>query len=359
MAMAEGRESRTEKPTPRRLQKARDRGQIARSREVPSALVLLGGVLILYYAGQSTVHSLASQMRDLLRMRVPPDITVSYVQGMLQTSALRLAPNVGLLMVAALSLGIAANAMQGGLAFSWKALGLHFERLSPANGLARVFSKNGLMELVKGILMVVVVSTIAYRVLVDNLAVYPRLVVMDPPQLMYWMGAIGYQIFIQVAVFFAVLALADYGFQKYRFIERMKMTKQEVREEFKELEGDPLVRARIRRIQRELARRRMMAEVPRADVVITNPTHYAVALSYKTERMEAPQVVAKGVGFLALKIKELAQQHDVPIVENRDLAQALYKTVDIGEYIPASLYRAVAEILAYIYKARSAWNQTR
>jgi flagellar biosynthetic protein FlhB len=139
----------------------------------------------------------------------------------------------------------------------------------------------------------------------------------------------------------------------------MRMTKQEVREEFKELEGDPLVRARIRRIQRELARRRMMAEVPRADVVITNPTHYAVALSYRMESMEAPRVVAKGVGFLALKIKELAQQHDVPMVENKILAQTLYKTVDIGEYIPASLYRAVAEILAYIYKARSVWNQTR
>ncbi len=357
--MAEGRESRTEKPTPRRLQKARDRGQIARSREVPSALVLLGGVLTLYYAGQGMIDSLALQMRDLLRMRIPPDITVSYVQDVLRTAALRLAPNIGLLMAAALSLGIAANAMQGGLAFSWKALGFHFERLSPANGLARVFSKNGLMELAKGTLLVIVVSTLAYRVLVDNLSVYPRLVVMSPQQLLYWLCTISYQIFVRVAVFFVVLALADYGFQKYRFIERMRMTKQEVREEFKELEGDPLVRARIRRIQRELARRRMMAEVPRADVVITNPTHYAVALSYKMESMEAPQVVAKGVGFLALKIKELAQQHDVPMVENRDLAQALYKTVEIGEYIPASLYRAVAEILAYIYKARNTWNQTR
>ncbi|NWG13361.1 MAG: flagellar biosynthesis protein FlhB [Acidobacteria bacterium] len=357
--MAEGRESRTEKPTPRRLQKAREKGQIARSREVPPALVLLGGMVLLYYAGQSMVHSLASQMRDLLRMRAPSEITVSYLQDVLQTAALQLAPNAGLLMAVALTLGIAANAIQGGLALSWKALGFRFERLSPANGLARVFSKNGLVELAKSTLLIVVVAAIAYRVLAENMAVYPRLVVMGPGQLLYWMGTITHQIFIRVAVFLAVLALADYGFQKYRFIEQMKMTKQEVREEFKELEGDPLVRARIRRIQRELARRRMMAEVPRADVVITNPTHYAVALSYKMESMDAPRVVAKGVGFLALKIKELAQQHNVPMVENRALAQTLYRTVDIGEQIPASLYQAVAEILAYIYKARSAWNHAR
>ena len=351
--MDSARESRTEKPTPRRLEKARERGQVARSREIPPALVLLGGMVMLYYSGQIMVHALGAQMRDLLRMKVPPDITVSFMQDVLQTSAARLLPTVGVLMAVALLLGIAANILQGGLAFSWKAVGFHFERLSPANGCARVFSKNGLVELAKGTLLLTVVSAIAYRVLVDNVTVYPRLVLSDPQQLLYWIATISYQIFIRVAVFLAVLALADFGFQKYRLLEQLKMTKQEVREEFKELEGDPLVRARIRRIQRELARRRMMAEVPKADVVITNPTHYAVALKYTMESMEAPQVVAKGVGFLALKIKELAQQHGVPMVENKALAQTLYKAVEIGEYIPANLYKAVAEILAYIYKAKN------
>jgi flagellar biosynthetic protein FlhB len=134
------------------------------------------------------------------------------------------------------------------------------------------------------------------------------------------------------------------------------MTKQEVKDEFKEMEGDPLTRARIRRIQREMARKRMMAAVPEADVVITNPTHYAVALSYKVDQMEAPQVVAKGVGFVAIKIKELAQKHDVPMVENRALAQTLYKNVEVGATIPVTLYKAVAEILAYIYKTRNKWR---
>ena len=153
-----------------------------------------------------------------------------------------------------------------------------------------------------------------------------------------------------------IIAIIDYAFQHYRFLEQLKMTKQEVKDEFKETEGDPLTRSRIRRIQREVARRRMMAAVPEADVVITNPTHYAVALSYKMEEMQAPQVVAKGVGFLAVRIKELAQKHDVPVVEDRALAQMLYKTVEIGSYIPVTLYKAVAEILAYIYKTRNRWR---
>ena len=354
-----GRESRTEKPTPRRLQKAREKGQIARSREVAPALVLLGGLVILYYSGQKLVLTLAIQMRDTLRLNVPSEVTVPFIQGILHTTAVRLGSTVGLVMAAALLLGVTANVMQGGLALSWNALAFNFEKLSPKNGLGRIFSKNGLIELMKAMLLLSVVSVIAYRVVYDHMPLYPRLVLMDPGQLLYWIASISYEVFIRVAVFLAFLAVADYGFQKYRFLEQLKMTKQEVKEEYKELEGDPLVRARIRRIQRELARRRMMAEVPKADVVITNPTHYAVALSYKMESMEAPQLVAKGVGFLALKIKELAQQHDVPLVENKSLAQTLYKTVEIGEYIPASLYRAVAEILAYVYKARNAWNQKR
>ncbi len=357
--MDHSRENKTEKPTPRRLQKAREKGQVARSREVPPALVLLGGSLLLYYCGQAMLGTLAGQMRDLLRLRVPAEITLPFLQDVLATTALRVGSTVGTIMIAALILGVAANVAQGGLAPSWKALGLHFDRLSPKHGLARLFSKQGLVELVKGLLLLGIVSAIAYRVLWDHLPLYPRLVVMDARQLLHWVGTISFQMLIRVALFLLVLALADYWFQKYRFVEQLKMTKQEVKEEYKELEGDPLVRARIRRIQREVARRRMMAEVPKADVVITNPTHYAVALTYKMESMAAPQVVAKGVGFLALKIKELAQQHHVPLVENRSLAQALYHSVEVGEFIPASLYRAVAEVLAYIYKARSAWNASR
>jgi flagellar biosynthetic protein FlhB len=179
---------------------------------------------------------------------------------------------------------------------------------------------------------------------------------MDGKQLLYWVGMICYQVCLRVGVLLLILSLADFAYQRHQFMEQMKMTKQEVKDEFKDMEGDPTTRGRIRRVQREMARNRMMADVPTADVVITNPTHYAVALCYKQESMDATRVVAKGVGFLAIKIKELAREHDVPMVENRELAQMLYKTAEIGTSIPTNLYKAVAEILAYIYKTRNRWR---
>ena len=198
------------------------------------------------------------------------------------------------------------------------------------------------------------VSIITYKVIANHLALYPRLVLMNHEKILYWIASISFNVLIRIAILMMVVAIADYCFQKYRFREQMKMSKKEVKEEYKEMEGDPTTKGRIRRIQRQMARRRMMAEVPNADVIITNPTHYAVALSYKMDSMEAPKVIAKGVGFLAQKIKELALQYGIPQVENKPLAQALYKSVEIGDYIPAHLYRAVAEILAYIYKAKTA-----
>jgi flagellar biosynthetic protein FlhB len=191
----------------------------------------------------------------------------------------------------------------------------------------------------------------------SHLSLLPRLVLMNVRKLFHWTAYISYEVFIRVAILLVILALADYLFQKYRFTEQLKMSKREIKEEFKETEGDPITKGRIRRLQRDMARKRMMADVPTADVIITNPTHYSVALSYKMETMDAPRVVAKGVGFLALKIREVAQEHDIPLVENRPLAQSLYKSVEIGKSIPGSLYKAVAEILAYVYKAKNALSR--
>lgn len=355
--MAGGSENRTERPTPRKLQKAREKGQVARSREVPAAVVLLGGLLLISYSGTQFLELMGAQMKESLALRVPRDLTVSYLTSVLHHSVSRIGLAVGPLMAIALVLGIGANLLQGGFTLSWQGLGLHFEKLSPANGVSRVLSKNGAVELAKSLVTVFTISLICYQVISQYIPMYPRLVLMDVRGLLYWTAFIGWHILIRVGILLLVVAFADYAFQKYRFIEQLKMTKQEVKKELKDVEGDPLIKGRIRRIQREMGRRRMMAEVPNADVVITNPTHYAVALAYKPDSMEAPRVVAKGVGFLALKIRELAREHDVPTVENRVLAQTLYKTVEIGECIPAGLYKAVAEILAYIYKARNAFSR--
>jgi len=302
------------------------------------------------------LEGLQEQMSNFLRTRPPVDFTVSYVTTLAQDVMMRLAYLILPMMLLLCTLAVAANVMQRGVTFSGHQLGLHFEKLQFSNGLSRIFSKNGAVELVKSLALVIVITYLSYQVIMQHLQLYPRLVLMDAKQLLYWTASICYQVCIRVCIFLAILALADFAFQKYRFLEQLKMTKQEVKDEFKEMEGDPFTRGRIRRIQRETARKRMMSAVPHADVVITNPTHYAVALSYKLEEMDAPRVVAKGVGFLAIKIKELAQKHDIPTVENRTLAQTLYKNVEIGASIPVTLYKAVAEILAYIYKTRNKWR---
>lgn len=349
-----GRDNKTEKPTQRKLRKAREKGQIARSKEVSSAGVLLGGLLLLMYFSQIILQTLEYEMKHLLAFRVPAEITVPYLADFANGVGVRVAIVVIPLLLATLVFSIAANVMQGGLAFSTESLGLHFEKLNPQKGLERIFSKNGLVELAKSLVLLCAIGIISYQVIQSHLSLFPRLVMMDVRKLFHWTAYVSYEVFIRVAVLLIVLALGDYLFQKYRFTEQLKMSKQEVKEEFKEMEGDPITKGRIRRLQREMARKRMMADVPTADVIITNPTHYSVALTYKVESMDAPKVVAKGVGFLALKIREVAQEHDIPLVENRPLAQTLYKTVKIGESIPGGLYKAVAEILAYVYKAKNA-----
>jgi flagellar biosynthetic protein FlhB len=351
--MAGGTDNKSEKPTRRRLEKARKKGQIARSREVPSAAALFGTLLVLLFFGQKILRALEFEMRYLLDFPSPPEFTIQYLSGVFKSISLRTGIVLLPILLSVLVFSVIGNLVQGGLVFSTASLGFQFQKLNPKNGLKRVFSKNGIVQLIKSIVVVSAVSVISYQVISKYFPLYPRFVLMDARKLFYWITSISFEIFIRVAVLLIVVAIADYCFQRYRFTEQLKMSKQEVKEEWKETEGDPITKGRIRRIQREMARKRMMAEVATSDVVITNPTHYAVALSYKMEIMDAPKVVAKGVGFLALKIRELAQEHDVPLVENKLLAQTLYKSVDIGESIPGSLYKAVAEILAYVYKAKN------
>jgi flagellar biosynthetic protein FlhB len=298
--------------------------------------------------------ALEFEMKQVLNFRVPSEITIEYLRSVINAGGIQVALIVGPMLLAIMSCSVIANMAQGGLVFTTQSLGIHLNKLNPQRGLERIFSKNGLVELIKNLLLLIVISFISYKVISQHLALYPRLILMDVGKLLYWTVTISYDIFIRVAVLLLVLAIGDYFFQRYRFMEQLKMSKQEVKEERKDAEGDPITKGRIRRIQREMARKRMMASIPTADVVITNPTHYSVALSYKMDSMDAPRVVAKGVGFLALKIRELAQQHGIPMVENRPLAQTLYKTVEVGESIPGNLFKAVAEILAYIYKAKNA-----
>ncbi|PQP33194.1 flagellar biosynthesis protein FlhB, partial [Desulfobacteraceae bacterium SEEP-SAG10] len=228
-------------------------------------------------------------------------------------------------------------------------------KIDPIKGFGRLFSKQGFMELFKSLIKLVVVSGIAYITVKSEMNNVAHLGEMELNSIFSYIFMVFFKIFIRCGMAMIVLVIIDYAFQKWEFENRNKMTKQEVKDEFKRTEGDPLIKSRIKSIQMEMARRRMMQAVPEADVVITNPTHIAVALKYDSSAMNAPKLLAKGAGKIAEKIKNLAEEHDIPIVENRELARNLNSLVEIGQEIPPILFQAVAEILAYIYKIRSSY----
>ena len=356
--MSSEKSSKTEKPTPRKMRKAREKGQIARSRDISMAATLLATLIILYFFGTNIVEKLEMEIHTGIRTIYTEELTLTAVTALFRGVAFRMGVVILPLFFAIVAVSVASNAAQGGLVlFPKEALKPKFNKLNPATGIKRVFSKNGLVNLAKSLIMMVAIGFISWQVINENMYLYPRMVLMDVRQIFHWTTEICFTILIRASLLLIALAIADYIFQRYQFREQLKMSKQEVRDEYKEMEGDPITKRRIRRVQLEAARKRMMNDVPNADVVITNPTHYAVALSYKMESMEAPKVIAKGSNLVAQKIKELALEHDIPIVENRPLAQTLYKTVKIGNYIPVDLYKTVAEILAYIFKARNLYQR--
>jgi flagellar biosynthetic protein FlhB len=253
------------------------------------------------------------------------------------------------LLLTVLVAGLLANFVQVGFLFSAEAIAPKLSKIDPFKGFQRLFSMKSFAELTKNIVKLCIVSYIAYVTVKGELDGLPSLMDRSIGDITVYMGEVSFKIILRTCWVLVVLAVLDYVYQRWEYEKGLKMSRQEIKDEFRQTEGDPLIKARIKRIQREMARKRMMARVPKADVVITNPDHIAVALKYDQSKMFAPIVVAKGAGFLAEKIRELARQNNVPVVENKPLAQVLYKMVKVEEVIPENLYRAVAEILAYVY----------
>jgi flagellar biosynthetic protein FlhB len=249
-------------------------------------------------------------------------------------------------------LAVGAQILQTGWVFSTEKLQWDLARISPMAGFKRVFSIRALVELPKSVFKIAIVTAIAYWNLKGEILALPLMLQMEPQAVMFEAGRLSLSLTLWIAFALGVLGLADYGFQRWQLGQDLRMTKQEVKQEHRESEGDPMIKARIRTIQRETARRRMMQEVPKADVVITNPTHLAVALRYEGAKMAAPKVVAKGAGHMAERIRQVAAENGVPIIENKPLAQSLHKLVDLGKEIPSELYQAVAEILAMLLRAK-------
>ena len=352
--MAESGAERTEQATPKRLEEARKKGQVPRSSELSIAAVCIAAAAAIYSLGGMAAGNFADLMRDSLSLSPAAVMSEGVIWPALTAAGARalwiILPVLGATFVAAL----AAPVVIGGWNFSSQALVPQFSRLNPVAGFGRMWSSRGLVELGKGLAKVGVIGVIAW-VLLKGLT--PQLMGLTSEPLRQAIGhsaeLAGYSLLV-LACGLAVIAAVDVPFQLWQHARDLRMTRQEVREEYKESEGSPETRGRIREAQRALARGRMLHDVPKADVIVTNPTHYAVALRYDENKNRAPIVVAKGTELLALKIREIATESGVPIVEAPPLARALYKSVELGREVPAALYVTVAQVLTYVYQLRAA-----
>jgi flagellar biosynthetic protein FlhB len=343
---------RTEQATARRWEEARRKGQVAISREVSVAVSLAAMAAAGSFMGLYAFALLTAVMRHWLAAAG----TTAVNQSTLPSLAWRagwdvLTPAVpfGLFI---LVLGVGAQILQGGWIWSTERLQWDPGRLNPISGLRRMISARSLVELAKAFLKIGLIAVVVFWHLKDEILALPLLLQMEPQAAFFRAAHLAVGMILWIAAVLTILAAGDYAYQRWQLGRDLRMSRQEVKQEQRETEGDPIIRSRIRSLQREKARRRMMQEVPKADVVITNPTHLAVALKYDGVLMSAPIVVAKGAGFIAERIREVASENGVPIIENKPLARSLHALVDIGREIPSELYQAVAEILAMVLRAR-------
>ncbi len=350
--MPEDTAQRTEPATPRKREEVRKKGQVAKSVEINSALVLLAGIISLKFFGAHLFTQLSQMMHYIFSNFYIMEITESGITFYFYTVIIRLSyvlvPIIGLIVLVALI----SNFFQVGFSLSLQPISPTLDKINPITGFSRIFSTRSSVELVKSIFKIIIVGYIAYAIIKANFHNFVPMMDMDIRQSINFIAFLAYKIAIYIAIALVIMAVFDYGYQRFEFEKSIRMTKQEIKDEYKQLEGDPLLRSRIRQRQREIARRRMMQEVPKADVIITNPLHLAVAIKYDENTMTAPLVIAKGARLIAEKIKEIAASNNIPMVENPPLAQVLYKLVEIGQEVPPHLYQVVAEILAFVYKLK-------
>ncbi|MDH5667234.1 MAG: flagellar biosynthesis protein FlhB [Nitrospira sp.] len=354
--MAEDKSNKTEPATPKRKDEARKKGQVAISRDISTAAILLGGIGMLATMIPSGLYRMTDVTRQGLTLSFPDGfrngLSVEQVHTVIVQSAVTVLGLTLPILAGIVLIGSCAMLAQTG--FLWRSDGIQFDfnRINPLKGLKRLVSLRSVVELIKGLLKIAIVIGIGVAVMRHDLMQVPGLTEFDMGTVLHVTGRLSLKTALAVAGAIGVLAGLDYLYQRYEWERDLRMSKQEVKEELKSAEGDPLIKSRVRTAQRSLAKKRMMEAVKTADVVVTNPTHLAVALKYDAEKMAAPFVVAKGAGVVAENIRELARHHGVPVVENKFVARTLFKLVDIGKEIPADLYRAVAEILAFVYRAR-------
>lgn len=358
MAQESGQE-RTHEATPRRKQQAREKGQVAQSRELNTLLMLFSAGTCAVFWGPHLVNNITELYKHFLSVDrsviFDPNAMVGLFYQAIKWILLSLAPFFAILTVAAL----AGPIIIGGLNFSTQAISFKLEKLDPVKGMQRIFAWRGLVELLKSFLKFVVIGAVAIMFLYHQSSAYIGLAYEPLFPAMAHAAHLLVWGFMAIAATLILIAAVDVPFQLWDHNQQLKMTTQELRDENRETEGDPELRGRIKRMQRELAQRRMMAEVPKADVVVTNPEHYSVALRYDQDKMNAPIVIAKGADLIAMQIRTIAREHHVPILQAPPLARALHHSTEIDQPIPAGLYLAVAKVLAYVFqlKRQRNWQQ--
>ncbi|MBT3260043.1 MAG: flagellar biosynthesis protein FlhB [Deltaproteobacteria bacterium] len=357
--MAEkGDQERTEKPTGKKLSKAREEGQVAKSQEISTTFILFGALGVFLFAGPWMFWALSDFMHGIFQ-----NLGTLHLEGISARAFLfEVLQQVGLiimpLLLVLLILGIAANLLQVGFLFTLKPFKPKLSKFNPITGMKKFVSLKSLVELLKSLFKILFIGGISWLVLRGELDAIPSLMEMSVGQILTYLGTVSLKLIFYVGLGMLVLAAIDFTYQRWQHTKDLMMSKQEVKDEAKQAEGDPQIKGKIRQAQREMAMRRMMESVPDADVVITNPTTLAVAVKYDAEQMFAPQVVAKGAKLMAERIKDIAGENHVPIVENKPLAQVLFKSMEIGDLVPPDLYKAVAEVLAYVYKLKGKGNST-
>ncbi|KYP82118.1 flagellar biosynthesis protein FlhB [Ferroacidibacillus organovorans] len=344
---------KTEQATPKRRQDARQKGRVAKSPDLTSSLSFLAAVVGMSVFGSNLLGAVMRLLQNCLSLFVvsasqkTPHIKQLILPGITQVG-LALIPIVLTIML----IGMLAAFFQVGPMFTLSTIMPDFSKINPLEGIRRLFSLHAIVESIKSIVKLSLIGVALYAAVVHTQVQYAFLMESSTPVIIDSYLTNANTILLYSAVMFAAVSVADYFYQRYQFSQSLRMSRQDVRDEQRDQEGNPQMRRRIREQGRAIARRRMMQKVPNADVIITNPTHFAVALRYDAKTMQAPQVVAKGIDETAQRIREVARQHDVPIVENKPLARALYQTVELDEFVPGTLFQAVAEVLAYVYRLR-------
>jgi flagellar biosynthetic protein FlhB len=348
-----GAQEKTEKPTPRRRNKAREQGQVAKSMEISSVGVLLAGITSMWLFSGFFYNQIGGLMRHMFQSIDATHLNYASMVDLSNMVWSHFLKTVLPVWAAVCMVAILTNLAQVGFLWAPKRIKPDLKKLSPLKGLKKFVSLRILVDLGKNLGKLAVVGGVAILTVREEWENLPNLGSLPVAAIAAYILNVCFTIFWRSVLAMIILAVLDWAYQKWDFEKNLKMSKQEIKDEYKQTEGDPQVKGRIRSIQREQAKQRMMSDIPDADVVVTNPTHLAVALSYKVGQMDAPTVVAKGANKVAEKIKAIAKEHDIPVIEDKPLAQALFKAVEVGQSIPADMFEAVATILAHVYRMKN------